>query len=93
MTDSCLSQYVVEGVLMLCCCCLGVISNIVSVVFFLRQREHRTFHRSGLGCPEFQKYLILNPIFYTGLCIMALRAATMGICGNSIENVAMWSRN
>ena len=40
-----LLQYVVEGVLMLGSVCVGVIFNIASVVFFVKQRSHRTFHR------------------------------------------------
>ena len=41
-------QYLVEGVLMFCTGCLGVFSNVVAVIFFIRQQTQRTFHRSGL---------------------------------------------
>ena len=41
-------QYLVEGVLMFCTGCLGVFCNMVAVIFFIRQRTQRTFHRSGL---------------------------------------------
>ena len=38
-------QYLVEGVLMFFFGCIGIIFNIVSAVFFVRQRSQRTFHR------------------------------------------------
>ena len=39
--------YVVEGVLMLGVGTLGILLNIFSICFFIRQRTHRTFHRCG----------------------------------------------
>jgi hypothetical protein len=42
---SILLQYLVEGILMFWIVCIGIIFNIVSVVFFVRQRSQRTFHR------------------------------------------------
>jgi hypothetical protein len=37
--------YVVEGILMLGVGTLGILLNIFSICFFIRQRTHRTFHR------------------------------------------------
>jgi Co/Zn/Cd efflux system component len=37
--------YVVEGVLMFGVGSMGILLNIFSICFFLRQRTHRTFHR------------------------------------------------
>jgi hypothetical protein len=37
--------YVVEGILMLGVGTMGILLNIFSICFFIRQRTHRTFHR------------------------------------------------
>ena len=41
-------QYVVEGILMTSVACLGIISNMISLLYFLYQKYHKTFHRSEI---------------------------------------------
>ena len=38
-------QFVVEGILMTAIGCMGIAFNLVSFVFYARQKCHRTFHR------------------------------------------------
>ena len=38
-------KYLVEGVLMFIIGCIGIFFNTVSVIFFVRQRSQKTFHR------------------------------------------------
>lgn len=39
-------QYVIEGILMTSVACLGIISNLISFLYFVYQKYHKTFHRS-----------------------------------------------
>ena len=45
------AEYLVEGVLMFGMGLLGIFLNTISVVFFLRQRSQKTFHRYFLNKP------------------------------------------
>ena len=38
-------QYVVAGILMFSIGCIGVFFNLISFVFYIRQKCHKTFHR------------------------------------------------
>ena len=40
-----LIEFLVSGLAMMSIGCFGVVSNMVSVIFFFRQRTQRTFHR------------------------------------------------